>query len=174
MLQQWAPKDISSCWWHPCGKDEMTNSIDKIMRLNSCKNWLLADAEIAHLHCAPSALPAEDQHYCNCSLEYILPKPPRMYKCHSLFHVWSAWERSNQYQTLQHWQTTNPCHIAQNTLCNLVFQHHMMSTDNQYAQLRISSLHKVLCQSSSQGWVPKLTLHIVEQPIWYFTFCSKY
>ena len=58
------------------------------------------DAEIARLHCDPSALPAEDQHYCNHTLAYILRKPPT-YKRRWLFRVRAARERSKADQTRQ-------------------------------------------------------------------------
>lgn len=63
------------------------------------------DAEIARLHCEPSALPAEDRHYCNHSLEHILRKPPT-YKRRWLFRVRAARERDKQDQTRQHRITT--------------------------------------------------------------------
>ena len=58
------------------------------------------DAEIARLHCSPSELPAEDQHYCNHPLAYILRKPPT-YKRRWLHRVRLAIERKKQDQTHQ-------------------------------------------------------------------------
>ena len=86
---------VTSLWQ---GRNEELHKQDKD---TEAVQRTVIDAEIALLHCEPSALPAEDRHYCNHSLEHILRKPPT-YKRRWLFRVRAARERDKQDQTRQH------------------------------------------------------------------------
>jgi hypothetical protein len=79
------------------GRNEELHSRDQE---NAVLQRTAMDAEIARIHCAPSALPAADQHYCNHTLDHILRKPPT-YKRRWLHRVRQAIDRNIKNQILQ-------------------------------------------------------------------------